>query len=85
MQQALTGRAMADIVSGYSGKGYGDLKSDTADIVMEAITPIRERTRALLADRAELLRLMSRGAERARATASTTLRDVYDKVGFIQV
>jgi tryptophanyl-tRNA synthetase len=85
MQQALTGRGMADIVASYEGRGYGDLKSETADIVMDAIAPIRARTRELLADRAELLRLMALGADRARATASTTLCDVYEKVGFIQV
>lgn len=85
MQQALTGRGMADIVASYEGRGYGDLKSETADIVMDAIAPIRARTRELLADRAELLRLMALGADRARATASITLRDVYEKVGFIQV
>jgi tryptophanyl-tRNA synthetase len=85
MQQALTGRGMADIVDSYAGRGYGDLKSETADIVLAAITPIRARTRELLADRAELLRLMAVGADRARATASTTVRDVYEKVGFIQV
>ncbi|MFM8514844.1 MAG: tryptophan--tRNA ligase [Actinomycetota bacterium] len=85
MQQALTGRGMADIVATYEGRGYGDLKSETADIVMDAIAPIRARTRELLADRAELLRLMALGADRARATASITLRDVYEKVGFIQV
>ena len=72
-------------MASYEGRGYGDLKSETADIVMDAIAPIRARTQELLADRAELRRLMALGAERARATASTTLRDVYEKVGFIQV
>ena len=72
------------LVAAYADKGYGDLKSDTADIVMDAIAPVRDRTRALLADRGELLRLMAQGADRARATASVTLRDVYEKVGFIQ-
>lgn len=84
MQQALTGRPMDALVATYADKGYGDLKSDTADIVMDAIAPVRDRTRALLADRGELLRLMAEGADRARATASVTLRDVYEKVGFIQ-
>lgn len=85
MQQALTGRPMADIVAGYTGRGYGDLKAETADIVMAVIAPIRERTQELLADRAELRRLMGVGADRARAAAAITLRDVYDKVGFIQI
>lgn len=84
MQQALTGRPMDEIVAGYADKGYGDLKGDTADIVLEAILPMRERTMELLNDKGELLRLMARGAERAREAASATLHDVYEKVGFIQ-
>ena len=84
MQQALTGRPMDEIVAGYADKGYGDLKGDTADIVLEAILPMRERTMELLNDKGELLRLMARGAERAREAASVTLHDVYEKVGFIQ-
>lgn len=84
MQQALTGRPMDEIVAGYADKGYGDLKGDTADTVLEAILPMRERTMELLNDKGELLRLMARGAERAREAASVTLHDVYEKVGFIQ-
>ena len=84
MQQALTGRPMDEIVAGYADKGYGDLKGDTADIVLEAILAMRERTMELLNDKGELLRLMARGAERAREAASVTLHDVYEKVGFIQ-
>ena len=84
MQQALTGRPMDEIVAGYADKGYGDLKGDTADIVLEAILPMRERTMELLNDKGELLRLMARGAERAREAASATLHDGYEKVGVIQ-
>ena len=84
MQQALTGRPMDEIVAGYADKGYGDLKGDTADIVLEAILPMRERTMELLNDKGELLRLMARGAERAREAASATVHDGYEKVGVIQ-
>lgn len=83
IQHALTGRPMDAIVDGYAGRGYGDLKSDTAEIVIEAIRPMRERARALLDDRAELGRLMARGAEKARHTASGTLADAYRRVGFV--
>ena len=84
MQQAILGLPMADIVGGYADKGYGDLKKETADIVVEAIRPIRERTREYLADPAELQRIIHAGAEKARRTASVTLDDVYDKIGFVR-
>lgn len=84
MQQAILGQPMEQIVASYAEKGYGDLKKETAEIVVEAITPLRERTRELLADPPELQRIMHSGAEKARATASITLASVYDKVGFVR-
>jgi tryptophanyl-tRNA synthetase len=83
IQRALTGRAMDDIVAGYEGRGYGDLKGETAEIVVEAVRPIRERANELMADPAELRRLMTVGAHKARTTASKTLADVYQAVGFV--
>ncbi len=83
IQSGFTGRSIEEIVSGYAGRGYGDLKSDTADIVIEGARPIRERTTELLTDRGELLRLMALGAGKAREVAAVTLADAYDKVGFV--
>ena len=84
MQQAILGTSMSDLVAQYSDKGYGDLKKDTAEIVVAAIQPIRERTRDYLADPAELQRIMHEGAGKARRVAGTTLAAVYDKVGFVR-
>jgi tryptophanyl-tRNA synthetase len=67
----------------YDGKGYGDLKKDVAEIVIETATPYRDRTLALLADPAELDRILAEGAERARDVASRTLARAYDSVGFL--
>jgi tryptophanyl-tRNA synthetase len=83
MQQALTGRSMDEIVSGYAGRGYGDLKGETAEIVVECIRPFRERVTELMADPAELRRLMTVGAHKARETAARTLDDVYERIGFV--
>ena len=83
IQQALTGRAMDDIVAGYVGRGYGDLKSDTAALAIETIAPIRARVRELMADPAELHRLMALGAAKARSVASPTVATVYERVGFV--
>jgi tryptophanyl-tRNA synthetase len=84
MQQAILGRPMDEIVASYVDKGYGDLKKETAEMVVEAVNPLRERTRELLADPSELLRIMHLGAEKARETASVTLARVYDRVGFVR-
>ena len=83
IQHALTGRPIADLVDGYAGRGYGDLKSDTAEIVVDTIRPIRERVAELMGDRAELGRLMAVGAHRARAAACVTVAAAYEAVGFV--
>jgi tryptophanyl-tRNA synthetase len=81
---ALTGRSVDDLVASYDGKGYGDFKGDLAEVVVEFVTPFRDRTNELLADQAELDAILRSGAERARAVASRTLADVYDRVGFLK-
>ncbi len=83
MQQAILQTPIEELVSGYADKGYGDLKKDTAEIVVQAMGPIREATLAYLDDPAELRRLMDHGAAKAREAAAPTLAAVYDKVGFL--
>jgi len=80
---ALSGRSVEALEADYDGRGYGDLKKDVTEVVIETATPYRERTLALLADPAELDRILAEGAERARDVASTTLARVYDRVGFL--
>jgi len=79
---ALTGRSVDDLVAAYAGKGYGDLKKDLAEVVREFVGPIQERTRTYLDDPAQLDKLLTAGAEKARALAGATLRTVYERVGF---
>jgi len=80
---ALSGTPMAQLETAYEGKGYGDLKKDVAEVVVGAVTPFRERTLELMADPAELDRILADGAERARAIAEDTVRRVYDRVGLL--
>lgn len=80
---ALSGRSIDDLVDAYSGKGYGDLKGDLADVVVGVATPYRERTMALLSEPDLLDAKLAQGAERARDVASVTLARVYDRVGFL--
>jgi tryptophanyl-tRNA synthetase len=83
IQAAITGKPVADIVASYAGKQYGHLKVDTAELVVEAVRPIREKTDQLLADRAYLDSILKKGAEHARERAQKTLKQVYEKVGFV--
>jgi len=83
IQSAVTGTEIDTLVAGYAGRGYGDLKSDTADAVVAYVTPIRARVEELLADPAELESILAAGAERARGVAAGTLGRVYDRLGFL--
>ncbi|MEO3743924.1 tryptophan--tRNA ligase [Plantactinospora sp. B5E13] len=80
---ALTGRTIDDLVQAYDGKGYGDLKKDLGQVVAEFVEPIRQRTHHYLDDPAQLDKLLAVGAEKARAVAAATLRQVYDRIGFL--
>ena len=62
---------------------YGPLKTDTAAAVIELLQPIQERHRDLMADPAELSRLLGLGAERARSVASDTLERVHRSIGLL--
>ena len=80
---ALTDRAVTDLEAAYEGKGYGDLKKDLAEVLLEWVTPIQERVRSYLDDVAELDKVLARGAEKARSVSAGTLELVFDRVGFL--
>jgi tryptophanyl-tRNA synthetase len=80
---ALSHQPIAQLESEFTGKGYGDLKVAVADALVEFVTPLRARVEELLDDRAELERILSVGADRARSVASQTLARVYERVGFL--
>ena len=83
IQSAVTGTPVDALVSGYAGRGYGDLKSETAEAVIAYVTPIQQRVDELLADPAELQSILDKGADRAREVAGRTLARVYDRLGFL--
>lgn len=83
IQSSLTGTSIDDLVKSYEGKGYGVLKADTADALVDFVTPMQEKYNMYMSDRAELEAVLAKGAERAREVATRTLADVYDRVGFL--
>ncbi|HLI37392.1 MAG TPA: tryptophan--tRNA ligase [Streptosporangiaceae bacterium] len=80
---AITGRGLADLEAAYAGSGYGTFKKDLAEVVVDTFTPVRERTAEILADEAELDRLLAEGAARASAVARQTVAAVRDRIGFL--
>nr|WP_221472437.1 tryptophan--tRNA ligase [Amycolatopsis umgeniensis] len=80
---ALTDQPVAELVTAYEGKGYGDLKKGVAEAFVEWATPVQERVQSYMDDVAELDKALALGAERAREVASVTLRNVYENIGFL--
>ncbi len=78
---SLTDRPVPEIEDQYRGKGYGDFKKDLAEVVVESLTPIRERTLELLDNPRELDEVLESGAEKAREVARSTLHDAWAKLG----
>jgi tryptophanyl-tRNA synthetase len=81
---ALTARTIEDLETAYAGKGYGDLKKDLAEVVVEYVKPIQARTKEYLDDPAQLDKVLAIGAEKARSVATVTLATVYDRIGFLK-
>ena len=78
---AMSGRKVAEIEADYEGKGYGDLKKDLAEVVVDGMAPVRDRAYELLDDPAELDALLDRGADKAREVARITLHEAQAKLG----
>lgn len=61
---------------------YGDLKNQLAADIISYTAPFRERIRTLTEDDAYLGKVARMGAEKARASASKTIREVREIIGF---
>jgi tryptophanyl-tRNA synthetase len=79
-----SGRAIPEVEAAYDGRGYGDLKADVGEAVVELFRPVQERYAELRADVAELRRLLAVGADKARETAAPTLELMYERMGFVR-
>ncbi len=84
INSAYSGKSIPNLVSEFTGRMYGDLKKETAEVVIEFIEPYQARVNELLSDRGELESLMRDGAERATEIAAKTVTEVYAKIGFAQ-
>jgi tryptophanyl-tRNA synthetase len=60
---------------------YGPLKADTAEAVVEALRPVRERNEALAKDPGVIDEVLATGAAKASAIASATMTRVRERLG----
>lgn len=81
--ELLSGLSRPAIEAHFEGKGYGALKSEVAEIVIEALRPIREGFERLMQEPAELDRILAIGADQARAVAEPKLVQIKERMGFV--
>ena len=79
---ALSGETRDQVLGRFAGKGFGDFKPALADLLVERMSPVGDAMRRMLADPAEIDRVLARGAEKARAMAAPTMAEVKRIVGF---
>jgi tryptophanyl-tRNA synthetase len=77
----LTGKSNEECEKHFAGKGYGQFKTELAEVVVEFLRPFQERVKQF--DETTLDGILKPGAENARTIASETLKSVYEKMGII--
>jgi len=79
--QLMTGKTAAECEENFVGKGYGHFKTETAEAVVEFLKPFQERVKNYTDE--DLKAILKTGADKAKAVARETLRDVYAKMGIV--
>jgi tryptophanyl-tRNA synthetase len=82
IQSSLSGVPVEELEAGYKGKGYGDLKVDTANVLVDFVTPLKAKFDFYMSDPAELDAVLAAGAAKAREVAHPRLASAYEAVGF---
>lgn len=77
--EVVTGKSRQDIEAHFEGKGYGQLKPELAEAVIEYLKPFQQKL-AEISD-GDLEKILKSGAEKARSVASETLKAAYKKLG----
>ncbi|TRD15503.1 tryptophan--tRNA ligase [Palleronia caenipelagi] len=81
---ALSGQGVEAVMAEHGGAGWGQFKPALADLAVEKLAPISTEMARLMADPAEIDRILSQGAQKARAIATPILEQTYDIVGLLR-
>ena len=81
---ALADTSADKVVADFTGQGFGAFKPALADLAVARLAPIADEMKRLMADPAEIDRILGDGAERANAIAEPILNRTYDIVGMIR-
>jgi tryptophanyl-tRNA synthetase len=80
---AVTDKNVIEVEHEFENARYGEFKAAVGEAVVSALTPVRERYAQLMQDKGYLDEVLKDGRMKASEIASVTLKDVYEKVGFV--
>lgn len=81
---ALSGQSVAEVIAENAGAQFGTFKPKLVDLAVAKLSPITGEMNRLMADPAEIDRILGDGADRADAIARPILEQVYDITGMIR-
>ncbi len=81
---ALSDQSADQVVAEFAGQGFGAFKPALADLAVAKLGPIADEMNRLMADPAEIDRILGDGANRAAAIAEPVLAETYKIVGFVR-
>jgi len=79
----LADESVAAIVARFAGQQFSAFKNELADLAVAKLKPIADEMRRLMADPAEIDRVLAQGADKARAKAVPIMEEVKRTVGFV--
>ena len=80
---ALAGISTDDVMDEHGGAGWGQFKPKLAEVAVETMGPITSEMNRLMADPAEIDRIIGEGAGKAQAIAAPVLAKTYEIVGLV--
>jgi tryptophanyl-tRNA synthetase len=80
---ALADTTPEQVVTEFAGQPFGSFKPALADLAVSKLSPISTEMARLMADPAEIDRILTAGAHRAREITAPILRKTYDIVGMV--
>ena len=80
---ALTDRTVEQVITETAGWQFSQFKAKLTETAVAVLGPINVEMQRLMADPAEIDRVLARGAEKANAIAEAVLAEAYAAVGFL--
>jgi tryptophanyl-tRNA synthetase len=80
---ALADEKVGDVMQRFAGQQFSGFKDALAELAVAKLAPITNEMRRLMADPAEIDRILASGAAKARAVAEPIVADVKRVVGFV--